>query len=260
MASAAQSQGADTLVLPAWSEASLVHGFLGRTGWLGGEHVQDFNLAYWLDGGPRAASENWRRWRERWPVVEPVCLNQVHGVKVMTVNQADDGRRVSADGCVTAAAGIALCIFTADCVPVLMVDVENHVAGALHAGWRGALGNIAQEGIIAMERLGARRERIQAALGPSIGLCCFEVDAALAEAFLRELPGNAEYVREGRTGKAYLDLRSIISQQLTDCGADAARISAVGPCTKCKSGQYFSRRAAGGAITGLQMSFVGFSA
>lgn len=259
MASAAQSHDVTALILPAWSAANLAHGFIGRAGVFGGKRVEEFNLAYWLAGEQGTAAENWRQWRAAWPAIEPVCLNQVHGTEVITVSEAD-GRRAKADGCVTTVAAIALCVFTADCVPILMVDVENHVAGALHAGWRGTLRNIAREGINAMERGGARRERIRIALGPSIGLCCFEVDASLADTFAHESPMKREHRREGRVGKAYLDLRGIVVEQFMDCGIDAARISVVGPCTMCESERYFSRRAAGGAITGLQMSFVGFRA
>ncbi len=101
------------------------------------------------------------------------------------------------DGMVTAAPGTALGIFTADCVPLLMVDAERRVVSALHAGWRGTLAGIAAEGVHAMVALGARPASIRAALGPSIGLCCFEVDAALAETFAREIPGAAAHARFG---------------------------------------------------------------
>ncbi len=260
MASTAHSDDLIPLNLPAWNEANLPNGFMGRAGMLGGKLVKGFNLAHWVDDDQIAIAENWRHWRSAWPGMHPVCLNQVHGVRVIPINNAGDSSRAAADGLVTAATGIALCIFTADCVPILMLDMENHVAGALHAGWRGTLGNIAREGIRAMEALGARGGRIRVALGPSIGLCCFEVDAVLAETFARDTPMQPDHVRAARTGKAYLDLRGILRQQFLNCGIDASRITLVGPCTKCASERYFSRRAAGGAITGLQMSFIGFEA
>jgi YfiH family protein len=101
------------------------------------------------------------------------------------------------DGMVTAATGLALGIFTADCVPILMVDAERRIVAALHAGWRGTLAGIAAAGVHAMVALGARPASIRAALGPSIGLCCFEVDAALAETFAREIPGATAHARPG---------------------------------------------------------------
>jgi YfiH family protein len=182
------------------------------------------------------------------------------------------------DGMVTATPGIALGIFTADCVPLLMVDAERRIVAALHAGWRGTLAGIAAEGVHAMVALGARPASIRAALGPSIGLCCFEVDAALAETFAREIPGAAAHAHPGnlpretpaadfqdtaspgvRPGKAYLDLRAIIRLQLASEGLNPASIANVGPCTRCANERYFSRRGAGGITSGLQMSFIGFA-
>jgi YfiH family protein len=117
------------------------------------------------------------------------------GHEIEVVGPAHVG--LEGDGMVTAAAGIALGIFTADCVPILMVDEERRIVAALHAGWRGTLAGIADAGVHAMVALGARPASIRAALGPSIGLCCFEVDAALAETFAREVPGTATHARLG---------------------------------------------------------------
>jgi YfiH family protein len=163
------------------------------------------------------------------------------------------------DGMVTAAAGLALGIFTADCVPLLMVDPARRIVSALHAGWRGTLAGIAAEAVHAMVALGARPASIRAALGPSIGFCCFEVDAALAETFAREIPGAAGHARPGVRGKAYLDLRAILRLQLEREGLNPTAIGNVGPCTRCANDRYFSRRGAGGVTSGLQMSFIGFA-
>jgi copper oxidase (laccase) domain-containing protein len=95
-------------------------------------------------------------------------------------------------------------------------------------------------------------------LGPSIGPCCFEVDAELAERFMRTIPHAHDHARAGRQGKAYLDLRGIIRGQLECRGLVPDAITSVGPCTRCANDTYFSRRGAGGAVTGLQMSFIGF--
>jgi YfiH family protein len=157
---------------------------------------------------------------------------------------------------VTTAPGIALCTFSADCVPVLLADRARGVVGALHAGWRGTFANIAAAGVRTMLDCGARPESIRAALGPSIGVCCFEVDAQLADQFASTIVASRRHIRTGRPGKNYLDLRPIIRDQLTKAGLIPDRISMVGPCTKCASDAYFSRRAVGGAATGLQMSFI----
>jgi YfiH family protein len=135
-------------------------------------------------------------------------------------------------------------IFTADCVPVLMVDAEARVVGALHAGWRGTITGIAGEGVRAMAAIGARPHALRAALGPSIGPCCFEVDAELAERFMRTIPHARDHARAGRQGKAFLDLRGIIRGQLECGGLVPDAITSVGPCTRCADDTYFSRRGA----------------
>lgn len=130
---------------------------------------------------------------------------------------------------------------------------------ALHAGWRGVLAGIAEAGVGAMVQLEATPHRILAALGPSVGPCCFEVDTELASRFTERFGGAGRYRRAGRTGKAFIDLRGVIRDQLERCGLKPGAIADVGPCTRCAGERYFSRRAANGGITGLQLSYVGFS-
>jgi hypothetical protein len=95
-------------------------------------------------------------------------------------------------------------------------------------------------------------------MGPAIGSCCFEVDLELAERFARSIPHARANIRGGKAGKAYLDLRAIAGGQLERAGLPPDAITAVGPCTRCASDRYFSRRANGGTNSGLQMSFIGF--
>jgi len=159
---------------------------------------------------------------------------------------------------VTAMPGVVLGTFTADCVPVLLAATERDVIGALHAGWRGTLAGIAGAGVRAMVRQGARASAIRALLGPSIGPCCYEVDDELARRFERRFERAHTHVHPSdRAGKAYLDLRGIVADQLAVAGLERAAIQKVGPCTRCESERYFSRRAAAGSVTGLQLSFIG---
>jgi YfiH family protein len=182
-------------------------------------------------------------------------LKQVHGKAIQVIgSRAEADPRSEADGLVTAMTGVVLCIFSADCVPVLLADVERGVIGALHAGWRGALSGIAGAGVRAMVRQGARARAIRALLGPSIGPCCFEVDLELARRFER---ARARLHPSDRPDKAYLDLRSIVADQLVEAGLERGEIAKIGPCTRCESDRYFSRRAAGGVVIGLQLSFIG---
>ncbi len=242
-------------ITPGWGAPPLSCGFLGRSGILDGARLDNFDLSG--RPGVEDSARNWNRWRARWPGLAPARVNQVHGTDVIAIAEAPH-QIPSADGMVTARNGLALCAFTADCAPILMADVSNHVIGALHAGWRGTLGNIAQAGIRAMVGRGAQSEHIRVAIGPAIGLCCFEVDVELVSRFTNAAGFRPEHARPGREGKAYLDLRGILRQQFLDCGIPAPQISLDGPCTKCAARRYFSRRGDGGVIAGLQMSFIGY--
>jgi len=245
----------------AWPEARILSGFLGRDGGVSRGAYATLNLGTQVGDEPGAVEENWRRVRTRFPAATIFAqLTQVHGGDVRVVTRANAGERRAGDGMVTDTEGIALAVFTADCVPILMIDEARGVAGALHAGWRGILAGIVASGLDAMARLGAPARNLRAALGPSIGPCCFEVDYELAERFAREIPGADGHARDGRPGKAYLNLRGIVRQQLLGAGVNAPAISEIGPCTRCAADRYFSRRAAGGRTTGLQMSLVGLAA
>lgn len=238
-----------------WDEPRLFHGFLGREGGESRGPYASLNLSYWIGDNARSVDLNWQRARRLMPPgVRFAQLKQVHGKAIHTIGPRPDGDpRPEGDGLVTATTALVLCIFTADCVPVLLADSERGVIGALHAGWRGTLAGIGAAGVRAMERRGARAGAIRALLGPSIGPCCYEVDEELARRFERDT-----YVHPGdRAGKAYLDLRGIVADQLVAAGLKREAIRSVGPCTKCESGRYFSRRAAGGSVTGLQLSFIG---
>jgi purine-nucleoside/S-methyl-5'-thioadenosine phosphorylase / adenosine deaminase len=245
--------------LAAWDTPGLCHGFMGRGGGVSRGPYATFNLAQWVGDAPAAVRENWARWHAAYPGMRVARLAQVHGNVVQIVGDDYDAGRAQGDGMVTASPGVALGVFSADCVPILVADAARGVAGALHAGWRGTLADIASVGIRAMAALGARVNELSAALGPSIGPCCFEVDADLAGRFARTLPHARQHSRPGRPGKAYLDLRGIIREQLERAGLNPARIADIGPCTRCAADRYFSRRAAGGGVTGLQMSFIGFA-
>ncbi|HEY9157092.1 peptidoglycan editing factor PgeF [Candidatus Binatus sp.] len=247
-------------ILRAWPDASICHGFVGRTGGVSTGAFASMNLSYWVGDDERAVDANWERLRREAPDLKLVAsLNQVHGNVVHAATRDTAALRPAGDGLVTAEPGVILGVYTADCVPILMVDSKRKIAGALHGGWRGTIADIVGAGVRAMVKMGACASDIAAAMGPSIGNCCFEVDAELGRRFGREIAGARIHTRAGRPGKAYIDLRAVVRDQLERAGLAAANIASVGPCTRCASDRFFSRRAAGGDATGLQMSFVGFA-
>lgn len=232
-----------------WDAHPVWHGFLRR-------HSDDGQP---LDFSPdsEAQRRNWHRLRQHFEgAPELTLVRQVHGNQVHVAAAGNRVRR-EGDGQVSATPGLILGILTADCVPLLMLDPQAQVVAAIHAGWRGVMAEIATAGVARMLALGARRERIQALLGPAIGWCCFEVDRELAERFALAFPNGRERAREGGPGKAFLDLHGLLSDQLCRAGLPPQGIHRAPHCTRCESAQFFSRRAAGGTITGLQLSFIG---
>ena len=251
-------------ILRAWPDASVCHGFTGRTGGTSAGPYSSLNLSYLVGDDRAAVDTNWDRLRREVPALNLIArVNQVHGNTIHIATRETASNRPRADGIVTRDPNLILGIFSADCVPILMLDPRQKIAAAIHAGWRGTLADIATEGLNAMTKLGAQLSEISAALGPSIGLCCFEVDSDLANRFSIKFGSNGSsarsFIRQGRPGKAYLDLRAIIADQLTRAGLIPTNITSIGPCTRCAHDRFFSRRAASGQTTGLQLSFIGFA-
>lgn len=243
-----------------WAQAGLWHGFFGRQGGVSQGPFATLNLSYLVGDDRAAVDRNWRIARAAMPPGVAIArLNQVHGATVHIVGANSSGERREGDGLVTAAAGVMLTVLTADCVPMLMADAKRRVVGALHAGWRSTLAGIAAAGVRAMTAAGAAPGDIQAALGPSIGPCCFEVEEQLARQFEHHFPNAGSRFRPGPPGKAYIDLRGLLHDELVRAGLHASATVDIGGCTRCARQEYFSRRAAGGGITGLQASLIGFA-
>jgi len=243
--------------LIAWKDPRLSHGFLGRLGGVSQGPFAELNFSYLIGDEREAVDENWRRLRELLPRGSRIArLHQVHGDVVRAVTASDDGIVGEGDGLVTSDADVALCVLSADCVPILMADGEAGAVSAVHAGWRGVFADIATAGVRAMAAHGASPKRIRAALGPAIGACCFEVDEELAEQFKQRFPNAANHLRKGKPGKGFVDLKGILRERLIAAGLAHDAITSVGPCTRCAADRFFSRRASADGRTGLQLSYI----
>jgi YfiH family protein len=141
---------------------------------------------------------------------------------------------------VTRTPGLALGILTADCAPVLFADARAGVAGAAHAGWRGALSGVTDATIAAMERLGARREDIAAAIGPCIAQPSYEVGPEFRETFRAADPANDRFFAAGRGDRFQFDLPEYVAHRLTAGGLRIVGRIAADTCGE--SEVYFSYR------------------
>ena len=146
-----------------------------------------------------------------------LTVHQIHSTDVLAVGQRalDLAGAPKADALVTDRPGVALGVLAADCAPVLFADAEAQVIGAAHAGWKGALGGVVDTTIAAMEKLGARRERVRAAIGPCIGAASYEVGPEFPAPFLAQDKANDAFFRPAkRAGHFMFDLAGYLLQRL----------------------------------------------
>jgi hypothetical protein len=156
---------------------------------------------------------------------EALCtVYQVHGREAVTLTRPpDQSARPKADGMATREPALALGILAADCAPVLFADGPARVIGACHAGWKGALLGITEATIEAMERLGARRERIVAVIGPCISGRSYEVGPEFPPQFAAQSAANTMFFTPSqRPGHFYFDLPGYIATRLKLAGVGTA--------------------------------------
>jgi polyphenol oxidase len=166
---------------------------------------------------------------------------QVHSPDVVVVDGPWWGERPKADALVTATPGLAVTVATADCGPVLFADAEAGVVGAAHAGWQGAFRGVLEATVEAMERLGARRERIVATIGPMLSQANYEVGPEFVGRFEAAEPGNARYFRpSARTDHAMFDLPAYNRMRLER--ADVGEVNDLGLCTYADEARFYSYR------------------
>lgn len=246
-------------VIRAVSLGGFPHGFLGRRGGVSTGELAGLNVGYGSNDDRSAIDENRRRAVEALlPSALLATVHQVHSADVVHVEEpCDQGQRPRADGMVTDRPGLLLGILTADCAPVLLADEQAGVIGAAHAGWRGALAGVTDSAIAAMERLGARRDNIHAAVGPCIGQPSYEVDQAFRGQFLGEDAANDRFFAAGPAGKPHFALESYIVHRLIAAGI--GEIEALNLDTYADPDRFYSYRRAthrGEADYGRQLSAI----
>lgn len=267
----------------------LIHGFSTRAaGFSRAYGAGDLNLGFTKEDVQAAVGKNRAKFLRGlcavssrgvspWPVI---TLRQIHSDIIHCVDSPVVDP-VTGDGLITATPGLLLAIQTADCLPVILVDVKRRAVGVFHAGWRGTLRRIVEKGVGAMRHWFDSRPRdLRAAIGPGIHGCCYEVGEevrtrfesqfAYAAALFREVkesdpvrekypllfltaraPGHSEL-----PAKIFLDLVEANRQQLLSAGLSKKNIESSPLCTNCHPELLFSYRAAEGK-TGRMMGAAG---
>lgn len=221
----------------------VAHGFFGRAGGVSSGVFASLNCGYGSDDDVHAVRENrtrvatWLGAREE----RLLTVYQIHSADAVEVTtpwvRADAPK---ADAMATRAPGIALGVLAADCAPVLFADAEAGVIGSAHAGWKGAFDGVLESVVALMERLGARRDRIHAAIGPCISQASYEVGPEFFERFVEPARDNARFFAPSTRAKHWrFDLPAYALMRLAAAGVSAR---ALGVCTYADEAGFFSFR------------------
>jgi len=228
------------------------HAFTTRLGGVSTGIYESMNLAQRADDNFDNVRENYNRLCLALGITtdDIVCSTQVHGTHIRAVTKKNRGglfkpNTNQADGLITNTPGVALMVFTADCVPILLHDPIKSVVGAVHAGWRSTVADIAGTAIRKMEsEFGCSPADIKAAIGPCIAKCCYETDKDVADAMRRVLFEKAESCLTRHENKYYTDLKEANRLLLTEAGLNDIAVS--DECTSCLCDKYWSHRKTNG--------------
>jgi YfiH family protein len=224
------------------------HGFFTRAGGVSGGLYASLNCGPGSADDAAHIAENRARVARHLGAGEGdlVTLYQVHGATALCVEgmvpaQDRPQNRPKADAVVTRTPGLAVAVLTADCTPVLLADPKARVVAAAHAGWRGAAAGIVESAIAEMERQGARREHIRAAIGPTISQAAYEVGPDFEAELLKSCANNERFfLRNNANAKARFDLPGFVESRLIAAGL--AEIERQSPCTYENESLFYSFR------------------
>ena len=215
------------------------HGFFGRKGGVSTGIYESLNIGKGSDDDARNIRDNRDRIRNALGAEKLLSCFQVHSAKVVTVTEPWH-TRPQADAMVTKVPGLALCVLSADCVPVLFADAEAGIIGAAHAGWKGAIAGVCEATLDAMETIGASRENITAAIGPAIQQASYEVGPEFRDTFVGDQEWTDRLFVAGKDDRSHFDLTGYVEAVLSEQGI--AAIDNLGLDTCALEEDYFSNR------------------
>jgi YfiH family protein len=240
----------------------VIHAFCTRQGGVSGGSFASLNVSVREGDGSDHVRLNFESIAAAFgmSVSQFLVVQQVHQDGVWVV---DGGAPLPAhdpppecDAVVTDRSGLALCIKTADCVPVFLADPVRRVIGAVHAGWKGTALQIVEKAVKEMvQRFGTSPSDLSAVIGPAIGPCCYEVDTGVYQAMSNDPQRDSFFHARPEEGKWMLDLFLASRLQLIRSGVPAQHIRQTDLCTACHPELFFSHRAQKGNA-GRQLNFI----
>lgn len=189
-----------------------------------------------------------------------VTVRQTHGSDILVIDEPNDDYThflgIESDAIITSRPNVMIGVCVADCVPILLLDPKRNVAAAVHAGWQGTAAKLVSKTVAGMKSVfGCHPGELQAAIGPCIGSCCYEVDSQVRQAFAgADIPWDA-FASPSGNGKWRLDLAGTNRDLLLTAGVPAESVQSAGMCVCCQKDLFFSYRRDKGE-TGRQMGFI----
>ncbi len=222
------------------------HCFTTKCGGVSCGNIKGLNLGFRVGDDVNAVIQNYKLVAKDmdFPYARITAGRQTHSANIRIITEADAGKGISKesefmdiDGLVTNVRGLPLVVYYADCVPILLADKTAGVVAAVHSGWRGTVGEIAGNAVkIMAEKFNAKAENIVAAIGPSIGPCCFETGGEVACEF------DSDLVIEHGNGKFMVDLWEANERILLKYGLRKQNIDVSEMCTICNRDMLYSYR------------------
>ncbi|ONI38385.1 hypothetical protein AN640_02615 [Candidatus Epulonipiscium fishelsonii] len=232
-----------------WNDSQIVSFFTTKEGGASEGYFSSLNLGFKSGDDLNVVKQNYKLLAQKLgiPYESMTCSAQVHETNIKQVTYEDRGNGVifpnkwdSVDGIYTMEKDITLVTHYADCVPLFFYAPKHHLIGLAHAGWRGTVNKICEKMVkIWNEKHNVAYEDIQVGIGPSIGACCFEVNADVSEPFVNTF-GKADFIKFKENGKANIDLWECNERMLQNLGIYNIQIANI--CTCCNSDKYFSHR------------------
>lgn len=236
-------------IVPDWPAPARVRaGTTTRQGGVSVSPWNSFNLGDHVSDDPQAVAENRRRLREaRHLPAEPLWLEQVHGIEV--VDAATAHGKPMADASVAYRPGHVCAVLTADCLPVLLCDMQGTHVGAAHAGWRGLVNGVIEQTVL---RMGRPANDLLAWLGPAIGPAAFEVGEEVRQAFIAQDPDATAAFTPSPAGRWLADIYHLARLRLQRLGVN--HIYGGHWCTYTDAERFYSYRRDG--VTGRMASLI----
>ena len=225
------------------------HCFSTRLGGVSKGSLASLNLGIHRGDQPKNVLDNYKILGEAvgFHLTELVFPRQTHTDIVRRVDETNAGEGLflpvepECDALITNVPGLALAAFTADCTPILLHDPVTGAVGAVHAGWRGTVADIAGKAVKAMcDSYGCDPKNIHAAIGPNIGGCCFETDEDVPNAVRRVLGEAGERFIHKTGEKFHVDLKGVNEALLRRAGVEVIDVSTA--CTACEPTRFWSHR------------------